>query len=52
MAKTKEELQALKDEYKTLTVKLQELTEDELKQVVGGVNIWDISVKTKDKFIP
>ena len=36
MAKTKEELQALKDEYKTLTVKLQELTEDELKQVVGG----------------
>lgn len=34
--KTKEELQELKKEYETLNQKLAELTEDELKQVVGG----------------
>lgn len=34
--KTKEELQELKTEYETLNQKLAELTEDELKQVVGG----------------
>ena len=36
MAKTQEELNQLKTEYETLTNKLQELTEDELKQVTGG----------------
>ena len=36
MTKTNEELQKLKAEYETLTTKLQELTEDEYKQVVGG----------------
>ena len=34
--KTKEELNALKEEVKTLNKKLAELTEDELKQVSGG----------------
>lgn len=34
--KTQEELQELKTEYETLNMKLAELTEDELKQVVGG----------------
>lgn len=34
--KTKEELQELKMEYETLNQKLAELSEDELKQVVGG----------------
>lgn len=34
--KTKEELQELKTEYEALNKKLAELTEDELKQVVGG----------------
>ena len=34
--KTKEELNALKVEVETVSGKLQELTEDELKQVVGG----------------
>ena len=37
MPKTKEELNKLREEYKTLSVKLKELTADELKQVIGGV---------------
>ena len=37
MAKTQEELNELKNEYETLNNKLQELTEDELMQVTGGV---------------
>ena len=35
--KTKEELNALKEEVETLSKKLRELTEDELAQVSGGV---------------
>ena len=34
--KTKEELNALKDEVETLNRKLAELTEEELKAVAGG----------------
>ena len=34
--KTKEELNAIKEEVETLNKKLHELTEEELKQVVGG----------------
>ena len=34
--KTKEELNALKEEVETLIKKLAELSEDELKQVSGG----------------
>ena len=34
--KTKEELNALKEEAETLIKKLAELSEDELKQVSGG----------------
>ena len=34
--KTKEELNALKEEVETLSKKLHELTEDELAQVSGG----------------
>lgn len=37
MAKTQEELEQLKQEYKTLTVKLKELTDEELEIVTGGV---------------
>ena len=36
MAKTKEELNALKEEFETVNKKLVELSEDELKQVTGG----------------
>ena len=35
--KTKEELNALKEEVETLNKKLAELTEEELAQVCGGV---------------
>ena len=35
--KTKEELDALKKEVEALDEKLQELTEEELEQVTGGV---------------
>lgn len=35
--KTKEELDALKKDIETLNKKLAELTDEELKQVIGGV---------------
>lgn len=37
--KSKEELSVLKSEYETLSRKLRELSEDELKLVCGGVDI-------------
>ena len=36
--KTKEELNALKEEVETLNKKLHELTEEELEQVTGGLD--------------
>ena len=36
MSKTKEELDALKEEVETVNEKLQELTEEEIAQVNGG----------------
>ena len=36
MSKTKEELNAIKEEVETLNEKLHELTEEELEQVTGG----------------
>ena len=36
MSKSKEELNALKEEVEVVSRKLHELTEDELKQVTGG----------------
>ena len=38
--KTNEELNALKEEVETLSKKLAELNEDELKQVAGGWTYW------------
>lgn len=38
--KTKEELNAIKEEFENLNRKLAELTEDELKKVTGG-NSWN-----------
>ena len=41
--KTKEKLNALKEEVETLNKKLSELTEEELKQVAGGeghISCW------------
>ena len=40
--KTAEELNALKEEVETLNKKLAELSEDELKQVAGGYNGYEI----------
>ena len=39
MTKTIEELNKLKNEYESLSSKLKELNEDELKQVIGGNDI-------------
>ena len=44
MAKTKEELNALKQEFESLSSKLAELSEEELSQVTGGNPIWAYSV--------
>ena len=39
LSKTKEELNALKEEVETLNKKLHELTEEELAQVSGGARL-------------
>mgnify|MGYP003293232493 CR=1 FL=1 len=53
--KTKEELNALKNEVETLNKKLAELNEEELKQVIGGqqydINIYKNEVE-REKFRP
>lgn len=38
--KTKEELQALKEEYEQLRAKIAELSEEELEQVTGSGDHW------------
>ena len=43
--KTKEELNALKEEVETLNKKLAELSEDELAQVAGGETWWLVDQK-------
>ena len=47
--KTKEELNELKQELETLSSKLQELTEDELKEITGGVLISDTTIEFRIK---
>ena len=44
--KTKEELNALKEEVETLNKKLAELTDEELAQVFGGSTIGQIGTFT------
>lgn len=46
--KTKEELDALKEEVEAMNKKLAELTEEELEQVTGGGSIFDIPEHTPD----
>lgn len=41
MSKTKEELDALKEEVETVNEKLQELTEEKIAQVSGGLLTFD-----------
>ena len=38
MSKSKEELNAIKEEVETVNEKLHELTEEDLEQVTGGVD--------------
>ena len=48
--KSKEELDALKEEVETVNEKLQELTEEELAQVTGGVVPGDYEKQHGIKF--
>ena len=41
--KSKEELNALKEEMETLNKKLAELTEDELTQITGGGPLFNVT---------
>ena len=54
--KTKEELNALKEEVESLNKKLAELTDEELKQVSGGVVPHDFFpwpvVEPADRSVP
>ena len=43
MSKTKEELNAIKEEVETVSKKLHELTPEELEQVTGG---WIAAIKS------
>ena len=59
MAKTKEELKVLKEEVETISKKLAELSNDELKQVTGGMKIVVVetaleldNVVEANRFIP
>ena len=42
MAKTKQELEELKKQVESIKTKLNELDEDEIKSVIGGIDIEDI----------
>ena len=46
--KTKEELNALKEEVESLSKKLTELTEEELAQVAGGWTYWQPKKTSED----
>ena len=50
--KTREELNAIREEYENLNRKLRELTEEELEQVAGGLIpipvIYDSLAQTND----
>ena len=43
--KSKEELNALKEEVETLNKKLAELNEDELTQITGGGQLFNVTMK-------
>ena len=47
--KTQEELNQLKQEYQELNAKLQELSEEELKEVIGGIN-FNIPTNNKQQY--
>lgn len=43
MAKTKEELAKIKQEYEDITSKLNDLNSDELLEVTGGINLINLN---------
>ena len=45
--KTKKELNALKKKIETVSKDLRELTEEELEQVTGGINLPTVGVNYK-----
>ena len=50
--KTKEELNALKEELSKLNAKLSELTEEELKEVTGGVVMHNMpKINPDEKYV-
>ena len=51
MSKTKEELDAIKEEVETVNKKLQELTEEDLEQVTGGLAHGSLPAVTPDIYI-
>ena len=50
--KSKEELNKIKEEYETLNEKLAELSEEELKEVVGGYAPIDVDTFSTWEVIP
>lgn len=50
MAKTNEELKALKEEYERLKSQLEELNKEELKAVTGGDFTWEGIENQKSEF--
>lgn len=50
--KTKEELEQLRIEYRTLSNKFKELDENELKQIIGGIDPSIIDVFNTWEVIP
>ena len=52
MAKTKQELEELKKQVETLKTKLKDLDEDELRSIVGDIDIEDIEHYAEWEVIP
>lgn len=52
MPKTKQELEELKKQVESIKTKLNELDEDELKSVIGGIDIEDIEHYAEWEVIP
>ena len=52
MPKTKQELEELKKQVESIKTRLNELDEDELRSIVGGIDIEDIEHYTEWEVIP
>ena len=52
MAKTKQELEELKKQVESIKTRLNELDEDEIKSVIGGIDIEDIEHYAEWEVIP